>query len=160
MCEKIKKSWDDSEISLVKAWYESSKGFSELDKENNLPTGTLYQIVNSIPDYRGTRRSLGNWLRRRMSLPSPEPERQIRQYRPKKKKNKPMTQKLSPHAPVTDADKVERQLMRELEEARKKIARLEAQQAKDQLRRDFLEGQIEEYRKLVKPSQSKKSHTK
>lgn len=71
-----------------------------------------------------------------------------------------MTRKTSLHESMTDSDKVERQLMRELEEARKKIARLEAQQKKDLLRRDFLEGQIEEYKKLVKPSQSKKLPTK
>lgn len=59
-----------------------------------------------------------------------------------------------------DSDKIERQLLRELDEARRKIVRLEGQQSKDQLRRDFLEGELEEYRKLVKPSQSKKSNTK
>lgn len=71
-----------------------------------------------------------------------------------------MTKKPSLHTSVADSDKIERQLLRELDEARRKIARLEAQQTKDQLRRDFLEGQLEEYRKLVKPSQSKKSNTK
>ncbi|MBD5358758.1 MAG: hypothetical protein HDR88_17510 [Bacteroides sp.] len=50
--------------------------------------------------------------------------------------------------------------MRELEETRKRITRLEAQHKKDSLHRDFLEGQLDEYRKLVKPSQSKKSPTK
>lgn len=157
MSEKIKKSWDDTEIRLIKAWYESGKGFSQLDEENNLECGTLYKIVNSIPDYKGSRRSIGKWLRRH-GLTEPAKEPQSTKTTSNKKKS--MTKKPSLHTIVTDSDKIERQLMRELEEARKKIARLEAQQAKDQLRRDFLEGQLEEYRKLVKPSQSKKSNTR
>lgn len=157
MSEKIKKSWNKTEIGLIKAWYDSGKGFAQLDEENNLAFGTLYNIVNSIPDYKGTRRSVSKWLRSQVAN---EPVEQKPTRKSSSKKKKSMTKKTSLHASVTDSDKVERQLMRELEEARKKIARLEAQQAKDQLRRDFLEGQLEEYRKLVKPSQSKKSNTK
>ena len=157
MSEKIKKSWDDTEISLIRAWYDSGKGFSQLDEENNLPSGTLYNIVNPIPDYKGTRRSIGKWLRRQNQ---PTPAKSAEPTEAPFKKKKSMTKKTSLHTSVTDSDKIERQLMRELEEARRKIARLEAQQSKDQLRRDFLEGQLEEYRKLVKPSQSKKSNTK
>ena len=45
MSEKIQKFWNESEISLVKAWYDSGKGFAQLDEENNLESGTLYNIV-------------------------------------------------------------------------------------------------------------------
>lgn len=158
MSEENQKNWNKTEISLIKAWYDSGKGFSQLDNENNLPSGTLYNIVNSIPDYKGTRRSVGKWLRKQIpteSVPVGSPDAKT-----KSRKKRSMPKKASLHTSVTDSDKIERQLMRELEEARKKIARLEAQQAKDHLRRDFLEGQLEEYRKLVKPSQSKKSSTK
>ena len=157
MSEKIKKSWDNTEISLVRAWHDSGKGFSQLDEENNLPSGTLYNIVNSIPDYKGSRRSIGKWLRRQNAA---IPEDVAKPTKTPSRKKKSMTKKTSLHTSVTDSDNIERQLMRELEEARRKIARLEAQQAKDMLRRDLLEGQLEEYRKLVKPSQSKKSNTK
>ena len=157
MSEKIQKSWNKSEISLVKAWYDSGKGFAQLDEENNLEPGTLYKIVNSIPDYKGTRCSVGKWLRHQSRMVSASTDQSSK---PTSKKKKSMTKKTSLHKSVTDSEKIERQLMHELEEARKKIARLEAQQAKDHLRRDFLEGQLEEYRKLVKPSQSKKSNTK
>ena len=157
MSEKIKKSWDDTEISLVRAWHDSGKGFSQLDEDNNLPSGTLYNMVNSIPDYKGTRRSIGKWLRQQNAA---KPVEAAKPTKTPSRKKKSMTKKTSLHTSVTDSDKIERQLIRELEEARKKIARLEAQQAKDMLRRDFLEGQLEEYRKLVKPSQSKKLNTK
>lgn len=151
MSEEIKKNWDDGEIAAVRAWYESTKGFKQVEEEINLPTGTLHKIVNEIPDYRGTRRSLGKWLRRMASSPTAtEP----------KKKTK-MTKKPSlPNKKENENDKIERQLRRELEEALKKVARLEAQQKKDNLKREFLEEQLIEYRKLVKPSQSKKSNTK
>ena len=157
MSEKIQKTWNKTEISLVKAWYDSGKGFAQLDEENNLDSGTLYNIVNSIPDYKGTRRSVGKWLRRQSRIEATSSEQSSKTT---SKKKRSMTKKTTLHTSVTDSDKIERQLMYELEEARKKIARLEAQQAKDNLRRDFLEGQLEEYRKLVKPSQSKKSNTK
>lgn len=157
MSEEIKTNWNKSEISLVRMWHDTSKGFSQLDSENNLAPGTLFKIVNSIPDYKGSRASIGRWLIRMERSQSSGCESKKRN---KVSKKKSMTRKTSLHESLTDSDKVERQLMRELEEARKKIARLEAQQKKDLLRRDFLEGQIEEYKKLVKPSQSKKLPTK
>ncbi|MDO5396284.1 MAG: hypothetical protein Q4F07_10035 [Bacteroidales bacterium] len=150
MCEEIKRKWDDGEIAAVRAWYESDKGFDQIEKEINLPSGTLFKIVNEIPDYRGTRRSLGKWLRR-MEATHAEPSQPQKKKRPVKKK---------PSPPKSDNDKIELQLRRELDEALRKVARLEAQQKKDDIRREFLEEQLIEYRKLVKPSQSKKSNTK
>ena len=150
MSEEIKKNWDDGEIAAVRAWYESEKGFDQIEREINLPSGTLYKLVNAIPDYRGTRRSLGKWLRQ-MAVSTATPER------PKKKK-RPVNKKSS--LPKSDSEKIEQQLRRELDEALKKVARLEALQKKDAIRREFLEEQLVEYRKLVKPSQSKKSNTK
>lgn len=150
MSEKNKKNWDKSEIAAVRAWHDSAKCFSQVEKEINLPAGTLYKIVNEIPDYRGTRCSVGKWLQTMESGPQP-PDK------PKNKKNA-MTDRTSLR--TTSPDKIELQLRRELEEANKKIARLEAQEKKDSIRREFLEEQLNEYRKLVKPSQSKKSNTK
>lgn len=150
MSEEIKRNWDEGEIAAVRAWYESTKGFDQIEKEINLPSGTLFKLVNAIPDYRGTRCSLGRWLRRMGSTTS-TPEQT-------KKKKRPMSKKTS--LPKSDNDKIERQLRRELDEALKKVARLEALQKKDAIRREFLEEQLVEYRKLVKPSQSKKSNTR
>ena len=150
MSEEIKKNWDDGEIAAVRAWYESEKGFDQVEREINLPCGTLYKLVNEIPDYRGTRRSLGKWLRR-MDATTATPERPQKKKRPMSKKSS-LTQ--------SDSEKIEKQLRRELDEALKKVARLEALQKKDAIRREFLEEQLVEYRKLVKPSQSKKSNTK
>lgn len=150
MSEEIKKIWDDGEIAAVRAWHESEKGFDQVEREINLPSGTLFRIVNEIPDYRGTRRSVGKWLRR-MDAMTAKPEKP-------KNKRRPVTKKAS--LPKSDNDKVEQQLRRELDEALRKVARLEAQQKKDVIRREFLEEQLIEYRKLVKPSQSKKSNTK
>lgn len=150
MSEEIKRKWDDGEIVAVKAWYESTKGFDQVEKEINLPTGTLFKLVNEIPDYRGTRRSLGKWLRR-MGATATTPNI------PRKKK-RPMPEKTS--LPKSDNDKIEQQLRRELDAALKKVACLEALQKKDAIKREFLEEQLVEYRKLVKPSQSKKSNTK
>lgn len=150
MSEEIKKIWDDGEIAAVRAWYESEKGFDQVEREINLPSGTLYKLVNEIPDYRGTRRSLGKWLRR-MDAAAATPEILRKKKRPVKKK---------PSLPKSDSEKIEKQLRRELEEALKKVARLETLQKKDAIRREFLEEQLVEYRKLVKPSQSKKSNTK
>lgn len=150
MSEEIKRKWDDGEIAAVRAWYESEKGFDQIEREINLPSGTLFKIVNEIPDYRGTRRSLGKWLRR-MGVTTAEPIQSKKKKRPVKKKSSP---------PKNDSDKIELQLRRELDEALRKLARLEAQQKKDDIRREFLEEQLLEYRKLVKPSQSKKSSTK
>ena len=153
MSEKIKKNWNETQLSAIKQWYESEKGFQELDEINNFPSGTLFQLVNAIPDYRGTRRSIGKWIRTKF----PAPAATTVQPKPRRKPRKRMTKK---SLPITDQPQIERQLLKELSDARKKIERLEAQQAKDHLHRDFLEMQLDEYRKLVKPSQSKKSHTK
>lgn len=150
MSEEIKRNWDDGEIVAVKAWYESTKSFDQVEKEINLPSGTLFKLVNEIPDYRGTRRSLGKWLLR-MGAIATTPDK------PRKKK-RPMPKKAS--LPKSDNDKIEQQLRRELDAALKKVACLEALQKKDAIRREFLEEQLVEYRKLVKPSQSKKSNTK
>lgn len=155
MREKIKKSWTKVEIALIKAWCECEKGFRQIDEENNLPSGTLFKLVNSIQDYRGTRASLRRWLREHGS--PLETGGSAANKTPKKKK---MAKKTSLPKSTDQSGSNDRQLARELKEAHKKIASLEAQQAKDALRRDFLEGQIEEYRKLVKPSQSEKSSTK
>ena len=150
MSEEIKRNWDEGEIAAVRAWYESPKGFDQIEKEIKLPSGTLFELVNAIPDYRGTRCSIGKWLRRIGSgATAPDKPR---------KKNRPMSKKTSLHK--SDNNKIELQLRRELEEALKKVARLEALQKKDAIRREFLEEQLVEYRKLVKPSQSKKSNTK
>ncbi len=157
MSEENKKSWDDGELRAIRLWYDSGKGFDQIDKETNLPSGTLYRLVNSIQDYKGTRGSIKRWLNK-MCPPNPVSQAVTAVIQPPKKKR--MQKKTSLHNSVKDNDRIERQLARELEEARKKIERLEAQQRKDNLRREFLEGQLEEYRKLVKPAQSKKSNTK
>lgn len=150
MSEEIKRNWDDGEIAAIRAWYESTKGFDQVEKEINLPTGTLFKLVNEIPDYRGTRRSLGKWLRR-MGATATTPNIL-------RKKKRPMPEKTS--LPKSENDKIEQQLRRELDAALKKVACLEALQKKDAIKREFLEEQLVEYRKLVKPSQSKKSNTK
>lgn len=150
MSEEIKRKWDDGEIAAVRAWYESTKGFDQIEKETNLSSGTLFKLVNEIPDYRGTRCSVGKWLRSFGSTPS-APHRT-------KKKHRTMSKKTT-FRNKSD-DKIEHQLRRELDQALKKIACLEALQKKDAIRREFLEEQLVEYRKLVKPSQSKKSNTK
>ena len=150
MSEEIKRNWDDGEIAAVRAWYESTKGFDQVEKEINLPSGTLFKLVNEIPDYRGTRRSLGKWMRR-MGATAMTPDKS-------RKKKRPMPEKTS--LPKSDNDKIEQQLRRELDAALKKVACLEALQKKDAIKREFLEEQLVEYRKLVKPSQSKKSNTK
>ena len=157
MSEEIKKIWDNAEILAVKSWYDSAKGFDQIERENNFPAGTLFKIVNSIQDYKGTRCSIGKWLRNELRQMETKQTPPVKTTSTRRKK---MHKKTSLHTSEPDHEKIERQLMCELDEARKKIARLEAQQKKDSLRRDFLEGQLEEYRKLVKPSQSKKSHTK
>lgn len=150
MKEENNRNWDDGETAAVRAWYESEKGFGQVERETNLPPGTLYKLVNEIPDYRGTRRSLGRWHRRMFGecpgqAPAPE-------------KDKPMTKETT--LPEAGCGKEERRLRKELDEALKKVTRLEARQKKEDLRREFLEEQLAEYRKLVKPSQSKKSNTK
>lgn len=150
MSEEIKSNWDNSAIAAVRAWYESSKGFDQIEKEIKLPSGTLFKLVNSIPDYRGTRCSIGKWLRR-IETTAPAPDKA-------KKKKRSMSKK--PPFPKRDKDEIEQRLRQELDEALKKVAFLEAIQKKDAIRREFLEEQLVEYRKLVKPSQSKKSNTK
>lgn len=153
MSEEIKRKWDESEVAAVRLWYESSKGFDQIDKELNQPCGTLYKIVNGIPNYRGTRCSVGKWLRSMEATALPVRESTNKSQQKKRKMSK---------TSLSDKgnDKIELQFRRELDEAQKKIARLEAQRKKDDLRREFLEEQLVEYRKLVKPSQSKKSNTK
>ena len=150
MSEEIKRNWDEGEIAAVRTWYESTKGFDQIEKEIKLPSGTLFKLVNAIPNYRGTRCSIGKWLRS-IGAATPTPAK------PKKKKRL-MSKKTSPNK--SDKDNIEQQLRRELDEAIRKVARLEALQKKDTIRREFLEEQLIEYRKLVKPSQSKKSNTK
>ena len=149
MSEEIKRNWDEGEIAAVRAWYDSPKGFDQIEKEINLPSGTLFKLVNAIPDYRGTRCSIGKWLRR-IGATATTPDKP-------KKKNSHMSKKTSLHK---SDNKIERQLRRELDEALKKVACLEALQKKDAIRREFLEEQLVEYRKIVKPSRSKKSNTK
>ena len=154
MSEKNKKEWDEVHLAAVRQWYDSSVGFDQIDKANKFPCGTLSKLVNSIPDYKGTRGSIGRWIRR--MAPAPASAVKAAQQPKKRKTRKKMKKDSLP----TDQNSALRQLQQELAEANRKISRLEAQQTKDQLRRDFLEGQLEEYRKLVKPSESKKSHTK
>lgn len=146
MSEEIKRTWDAGEIVAVRAWYGSTKSFDQIEKEINLPSGTLYKLVNEIPDYRGSRCSIGKWLRRIGAIATAMPD--------KPKKKRPMSKKTT--LPKNDNDKIEQQLRRELDAALKKVASLEALQKKDAIRREFLEEQLVEYRKLVKPSQSKK----
>lgn len=150
MSKEIKKKWDDGEMFAVRAWYESTKGFDQIEKEINLSSGTLYKLVNEIPDYRGSRCSIGKWLRRMGAISTTMPDK------PKKKRS--MSKKTS--LPKSDNERIEQQLRKELDEALRKVACLEALQKKDAIRREFLEEQLVEYRKLVKPSQSKKSNTK
>ena len=33
MSEEIKRNWDEGEIAAVRAWYESPKGFDQIEKE-------------------------------------------------------------------------------------------------------------------------------
>ena len=75
MSEEIKRNWDEGEIAAVRAWYESPKGFDQIEKEIKLPSGTLFELVNAIPDYRGTRCSIGKWLRRIGSGAMSSPEK-------------------------------------------------------------------------------------
>ena len=150
MSEEIKRNWDEGELAAVRIWYESTKGFDQIEKEINLPSGTLFKLVNSIPDYRGTRCSIGKWLRC-IGAATPIPAKS-------KKKKRLMSKK--PSLNKSDKDTIEQRLRQELDEALRKVAFLEAMQKKDAIRREFLEEQLVEYRKLVKPSQSKKSNTK
>ena len=157
MSAKINQNQDKLLLKCIQEWYETNKSFGQIEREQNLAAGTMLQKLNSIQGYRGTRRSIGKWLRNNHKI---EVEAVIRETTPvkvatrKRPGRKPTSKKLN------EQEKIEKQLMRELEEARKKIARLEAQKKKDDLRLMFYEGQIQEYKKIVRPSQSKKSNTK
>lgn len=166
MCEENKKCWDDSQISAVKAWHDSGKSFSQIDEEYNLEAGTLFKIVNDIPDYRGTRSSIRKWLRRQTGayipgLGCPSSMVQAETKTPRRtatKKN--MTRKPSPSTNLTDTEKTILELTRKLNAANRKIEKLEADKQKAELREEFKDGVIAEYEKLVKPARSKKSITK
>lgn len=166
MSEEIKKNWDDSQISAIMSWYDSGKSFSQIDKQYNFGAGTLFKIVNAIPDYRGTRSSISRWLRRmtgaavsgsgcRANVQRVQTARQA-----PAKKNKKMTKKLTPSSNLTDTERTILELTRKLNAANRKIERLEADKKKAELREEFKDGVIAEYKKLVKPAQSKKSTTK
>lgn len=166
MCEEIKKIWDDSQISAVKAWHDSGKSFSQIDEEYNFEAGTLFKTVNAIPDYRGTRSSIRKWLRRQTGAYIPgsgchaamvQTETKSPQ-RTATKRN--MTKKISPSTNLTDTEKTILELTRKLNAANRKIEKLEADRKKAELREEFKDGVIAEYEKLVKPAQSKKSTTK
>lgn len=162
MCKEIKKFWDDSQISAVKAWYDSGKSFNQIDEEYNFEAGTLFKIVNDIPDYRGTRSSISRWLRRMTGARiagSGVPSRQEPAATPVRKK-KTMSKKTSPSSNLTDTEKTIYELTRKLNAANRKIEKLEADKKKAELREEFQNGVIAEYKKLVKPAQSKKSNTK
>lgn len=45
MCEENKKSWDESQISAIKAWHESGKSFSQIDEQYNFAAGTLFNMI-------------------------------------------------------------------------------------------------------------------
>ena len=156
MNEKINQNQDELLLKCIQEWYETNKSFGQIEREKHLAAGTMIQKLNSIQDYKGTRRSIGKWLRSNHKIGS---EVVIKETPPvsvikKRPGRKPRPKQLN------EQEKIEKQLMRELEEARRKIERLEAQKKRDDLRIMFYEGQIEEYRKIVKPSQSKKSNTK
>ena len=166
MCEENKKFWDESQISAINAWHSSGKSFSQIDEEYNFAVGTLFTIVNAIPDYRGTRSSISKWLRRMTgalipgsgcrttkAISSPATPAQTT-------KKKGMTKKPSPSARLTDTEQTILDLTRKLNAATRKIEKLEADRKKAELREEFQSGVIAEYKKLVKPAQSKKTTTK
>lgn len=166
MCEEIKKSWDDSQISAIKSWYDSGKSFNQIDEAYNFEAGTLFKIVNEIPDYRGTRSSISRWLRRMTGAAIPGSGCSAKHQTavpaapvPAKKKKK-MTKKLSPSSNLTDTEKTIYELTKKLNAANKKIEKLEADKKKAEIREEFKDGVIAEYKKLVKPAQSKKSTTR
>ncbi len=47
MCEENKKSWDESQISAIKAWHESGKSFSQIDEQYNFAAGTFWGYANN-----------------------------------------------------------------------------------------------------------------
>ena len=152
MCEENKKFWDESQISAINAWHSSGKSFSQIDEEYNFAVGTLFTIVNAIPDYRGTRSSISKWLRRMTGALIPGSG-----CRTTKAISSPAT---SPSARLTDTEQTILDLTRKLNAATRKIEKLEADRKKAELREEFQSGVIAEYKKLVKPAQSKKSTTK
>ena len=157
MSEKINQNQDKLLMKCIQEWYETNKSFGQIEREQNLVSGTMLQKLNSIQDYRGTRRSIGKWLRNNHKIGVGAVINEtapVKVATRKRRGRKPTSKKLN------EQEKIEKQLLRELEEARKKIERLEAQKKKDDLRIMFYEGQIQEYKKIVKPSQSKKSNTK
>ncbi len=166
MCEEIKKFWDESQISAIKAWHGSGKSFSQIDEEYNFEAGTLFKIVNAIPDYRGTRSSISKWLRRVTGALIPGSgcrsvtNAASRSTPAQTIKKKRMTKKTSPSTNLTDTEKTILELTRKLNEANRKIEKLEADRKKAELREEFKDGVIAEYEKLVKPAQSKKSITR
>lgn len=166
MCEEIKKTWDESQISAVKAWHDSGKSFSQIDEEYNFEARTLFKIVNAIPDYRGTRSSIRKWLRRQTGASIPGsgcPAKAVHsgtKATRQTSKKKDMTKKLSPSTNLTDTENTILELTRKLNAANKKIENLEAEKKKAELREEFKDGVIAEYKKIVKPAQSKKSNTK
>ena len=166
MCEEIKKSWDESQISAIKSWHGSGKSFSQIDGEYNFEAGTLFKIVNAIPDYRGTRSSISKWLRRmtgalipgsgcRAAADTATPATPVQTI-----KRKRMTKNTSPSTNLTDTEKTILGLTRKLNAANRKIEKLEADRKKAEQREEFKDGVIAEYEKLVKPAQSKKSNTR
>ena len=131
MNEKINQNQDEVLLKCIQEWYETKKSFGQIEREQNLAVGTMLQKLNSIQDYRGTRRSIGKWLRNNHKIGGEAVIKETTQVIviPKKRRDrKPISKKLN------EQEKIEKQLMRELEEARKKIERLEAQKKKDDLR--------------------------
>lgn len=66
-----------------------------------------------------------------------------------------MTKKTSPTTRLTDTEQTILDLTRKLNAATRKIEKLEADRKKAELREEFQSGVIAEYKKLVKPAQSK-----
>lgn len=166
MCEENKKFWDASQISAIQAWHGSGKSFHQIDEEYNFASGTLFSIVNAIPDYRGTRSSISKWLRRMTGAFIPgsgcrPTTRAASSSAPvQTTKKKKMSKKPSPSTNLTDTEQTILDLTRKLNAANRKIEKLEADKKKAELREEFQNGVIAEYKKLVKPAQSKKSTTK
>ena len=63
MNEKINQNQDELLLNCIQEWYETNKSFGQIEREKNLAAGTLIRKLNSIQDYKGTRRSIGKWLR-------------------------------------------------------------------------------------------------
>lgn len=110
MCEENKKSWYESQICAIQAWHGSGKSFSQIDKEYNFAAGTLFSIVNAIPDYRDTQSSISKWLRRKTGAFIPgqgcrTPTSTASPTTPANTiKNKRMIKKTAPLTNLTDAE--------------------------------------------------------